>query len=361
MVRWQASIAGSSRLVLASVMALVAASCKPDLEGRPSLVDSPRVIAIRSTPAEGMPGSTVTYDVLVAKPVADTTELVLDWALCLAQNPLANSGSISDACLVRSSPKLTALGTASSVTATIPSDSCQRFGPTTPTQNPGEPPLRAVDPDTTGGFYQPVRLLSEFGDGPAEYEVGVTRLLCGIGSGVTQEQAATFATGYRANQSPRIEQVSAARANGEKATVDLSGATVATFSRGEALAFEVKWPSCSTEISCGDGLCSAGEDLDSCPSDCKTPKGCEGSEPYLSYDATTQSLVNRRESMRISWYATDGSFEHDRTGRLETEANKVTSANTWTAPNSPGLVRFWFVIRDDRRGANWVSFDVQVE
>lgn len=349
------------RVLLAGAVVLGASGCKPELEGRPSLVDSPRVIAIRSTPAEVIAGSNVTYDVLVAQPVDDTSEPALDWALCLAQKPLASSGSIAEECLVRSSPKLSELGSSSSVEATVPSDSCQRFGPTTPTQNPGEPPLRAVDPDTTGGFYQPVRLFSDFGGGNSAYEVGVTRLLCGVGSGVTQEQAATFAKNYRANENPRIGQVSVIRANNATSLIDLSGASVATVAPGEALTLDVAWPTCPTEVACGDGFCSQGEDLTSCPSDCENPKGCEGAEAYVSYDATTQSLVNRRESIRISWYATDGAFEHDRTGRTEADAAQASSRNTWTAPNAPGKVRFWLVIRDDRRGANWVSFDMEAE
>jgi len=81
----------------------------------------------------------------------------------------------------------------------------------------------------------------------------------------------------------------------------------------------------------------------------------------MAYDQISQSLVNRRESIRVSWYATAGAFEHDRTGRAENEAAEANSANSWTAPGQVGLVRFWLVIRDDRRGLNWSSFDLNVE
>jgi hypothetical protein len=354
-------IATARRFLRIGFIALpvLALGCKPDLEGRPSLIDSARVLSIRSTAAEVNEGTNVTYDALIAQPVGDTSVPDIDWALCLAQKPIATSGPIAAECLKASSPKLANLGGTLSATAMIPKDACQLFGPITPPHRTGEPELRAADPDTTGGYYQPVRLRTAYSPEDAEYEVGVTRLMCGMGSGASQAQTLTYNKGYRPNENPGFEQLKFTRASGEVIVVDST--TTQSVSSGEVLTFEVSWPSCPVTSTCGDGICGAGEDVTSCPNDCTTPKGCEGSEPYLMYDPASQTLQERRESMRVAWYATDGSFNHDRTGRTEAEADQSSTSNTWTAPSHSGLVRFWLVIRDDRRGENFTTFDLNVE
>ena len=342
------------------ICVLSSVSCKPDLEGRPSLIDSPRVIAIRSEAAEVKPEQSVDFDVLLASPMDATQGPTYQWSLCTARKPLAESGPIAQACLAPSGPDLQDLGNSPSVPAVIPKDVCEVFGPNPPTQKTGEPALRPVDPDTTGGYYQPVRLLTQLSSGDSQYDVGVTRLLCGIAGGANQQQTATFTRDYRPNQNPSLQQISFISLS-TRANVIVGASEQASVSHDERLTFTVTWPSCPLAAVCGDGICSASEDLSNCPSDCQNPQGCGGSEPYLSYDTVTQSLTNRRESIRISWYATDGTFEHDRTGRAESEADDPNSQNTWTAPAHSALVRFWFVIRDDRRGVNWATFDLQVQ
>ena len=42
-----------------------------------------------------------------------------------------------------------------------------------------EPPSRPADPDVTGGYYQPVRVLVPTRE-EEDYVVGVTRLACGV-------------------------------------------------------------------------------------------------------------------------------------------------------------------------------------
>src|SRR6185369_7052820 len=38
-------------------------------------------------------------------------------------------------------------------------------------------------------------------------------------------------------------------------------------------------------------------------------------ESFLVYDITSHVLVTQRESLRVSWFATAGEFEHERSGR----------------------------------------------
>lgn len=325
---------------LGTLFALLAAvGCKPDLQGRPSLIDAPRVLAIRSTVAEASPGDTVTYDVLMASSGAASAQTRFDWALCNARKPLAESGPIAQVCLQPSASELQALGGEMSVTATIPKDVCQVFGPITPVQKAGEPSVRPEDPDTTGGYYQPVRLLTRDSEGE-QYEVGVTRLLCGIALGASQENTLRFTKEYRSNVNPSIDALELDLGNDAKLGIDLAEGSgpqaVRVRSTGQ---FKATWATCPAEPS-------------------EAP--CAGAEAYLSFDAGQRALLDRRESIRVSWYATEGSFEHDRTGRTEEEASIPATSNNWTAPDSPSRVQFWLVIRDDRRGVSWATFELDV-
>jgi hypothetical protein len=82
-------------------------------------------------------------------------------------------------------------------------------------------------------------------------------------------------------------------------------------------------------------------------------------ETFPVYDIVTQTLVDHRESMRVSWFASDGQLAHERTGREEGDPATDTS-NRWTAPSTPGTVHVWLVLRDSRGGVDFAGYDVQV-
>lgn len=323
-----------------SLLLVSAAGCKPDLEGRPSMIDSPRVLAIRSQPAEAAPGDVVTYDALVAGPSNGSADLQLDWALCHARKPLAEPGPVATTCLQPTGPDLEELGASTSAVANIPSDVCQVFGPVTPVQKPGEPIVRPADPDTTGGYYQPVRLLTGSDEQRAAYDVGVTRVGCGIPLGASQENTVTFARQYHSNANPMIDRVRIDAGDGAIREVDpATGQLDSAIKPGSPVRFEVSWSACPLQPS-------------------EVP--CTGAEAYVNYDAAQQTLQQRRESLRVSWFATTGVFENDRTGRSEQEADTPSTSNVWTAPTETATVRFWLVIRDDRRGVGWSTFELEI-
>jgi hypothetical protein len=72
-------------------------------------------------------------------------------------------------------------------------------------------------------------------------------------------------------------------------------------------------------------------------------------------------LLDRREAIRISWFASAGTFEHERTGRGENEIGHATSDNQWVASRESRDVLLWVVIRDDRGGVGWRSYTLRVE
>lgn len=340
-----------ARLVLAANVALLSA-CKPEIAGRPSLILSDRVIAVRSTPAEVEPSKAVAWDALFVGPEGDPDATILDWALCTQKKPLAVTGPISLECLVPSADVLVPLGTGQSATGTMPTDACRVFGPSPPVPEKDQPPLRPADPDTTGGYYQPVRVREPLESGD-RYAVGMTRISCGIG-GATQEQALDFAKRYRPNENPVLNDVVIAGS-------EISLGSTASVARGTSVTLRASWNVCPLQTSCGDGICSAGEDTTSCADDCTTPHGCTGSEPYVAYDPITRQVLDRREAMRVAWFATAGSFERDRTGRPESEADVTSSDNLWRAPDDARAVFIWVVLRDDRGGVGWQAFTVDVE
>src|SRR6185503_942696 len=119
----------------------------------PWQVDAPRIAAIRAEPAEVKPGATVSYSALVVSPLGTVEDPALDWSFCtdpkpLGENEIANADCLAD--------KVAAIGTstAAGIQATVPKEACRTFGSETQGTE-----LRARDPDSSGGYYQPLRVL----------------------------------------------------------------------------------------------------------------------------------------------------------------------------------------------------------
>lgn len=349
MVRWSATIAVLSATLLA---------CKPNLEGRPSLVDGDRVLAVRSIPAEAKGSAKVMYEALYVGTDGALDPMALDWALCDERKPLATSGPVATSCLVKTGKALTPLDSGPQPEVMLSADVCRQFGPIAPAPKPHEPASRPTDPDTTGGYYQPVRVLAKI-EGHNEYTVGTTRLDCGL-AGATQDQAAEYAKQHRPNESPALASLLWRDEHDQTIPTDGQGDPVRV-ARGRTMSLRATWAACPSSPECGDGICSPGED--STCDDCKmaTPVGCTGSEPYLELDPAKHALVHRHEAIRVSWFATDGDYDHDRTGRTEAETKTASSDNAWTAPKGKGEVRLWIVIRDDRGGVGWASYRIDVQ
>ena len=94
-----------------------------------------------------------------------------------------------------------------------------------------------------------------------------------------------------------------------------------------------------------------------CPSD---EVACDGAETYASFSLASRSVVSRREAMAAAFYASAGRFSVERVG---TAADGFTTGaqSVWAAPQTPGAVSLWFVLRDDRGGAGTASATITVE
>lgn len=281
-------------------LSLLLPGCFPDdLTDRASLVAGPRVLAVRAEPAESRPGEEVAYTALLAGPGGSIDDAAVSWAFCASPKPLTENNAVSSACLGDGVRPIDGLSL--SVTAATPLDACSLFGPETP---PGG--QRPVDPDETGGFYQPLRVEA----------LGLTafaraRIACALPNAPI-EAAIALKNKYVFNQNPSPPSL-VARVGGEPVSLD-------HVPIGAEVRFEAGWLA-------------------------------EDAEPYVMFDPARRAVVARREVMRVAWYVTAGEMAYDVTGREEGDPEHAVT-NAWRAPLKPGPVSLWLVLRDSRGGVS---------
>jgi hypothetical protein len=315
--------------VLTVLICLAAQGCKPDLGPTSSLVQNPRIIAVRGTPPEALPGAVkVTYDFLEVSPTGRISATG-DWMLCTTPKSTAETGLVANGCLTDGGVDL---GPGTTIETKLSPNACALFGPQPPPPQKGQPPGRPQDPDITGGFYQPIRIdRPPPGDGGLR-GFGLERVACAI-PGLPPDVAKAIRDGYHLNQNPVLAQVTAALDGGTPVTL------IPASDGGEA--------PISMQIPPGTGLNLVAS---------WTP---ESAESYTIYDITTHSVVTQREAMRVSWFSGSGTFALDTSGRLEAEL-ETTADNQWTAPNDAGPIHFWAVLRDSRGGTDFAEYQIEV-
>jgi len=337
-------------LVLSCLLAVGTSACVPDFDDDLSRLTEPRLLALRSTPPEAKENTSTELEALVAVPDGQATPSVR-FGLCLARKPLTQLGPLNQDCLSPNAAEdvLLPLGTGTTVTAKLPEDACRLFGPLRPTQEAGKPSGRPVDPDVTGGFYQP--FVARLGEAAA---VGGIRIDCDL-SGAGRDESVQYRQQYRSNENPVLLRVAPSGGDPLDETVP------ASVKAGTSLGLDAAWEACPTQSSCGDGFCTANEDPTSCAEDCTTPHGCTGSERYVSYDPEKRTVIGRREGITVAWFASRGHFHDEQTGSSEEEAADATEThNVWSVGSESGAATLWLVIRDTRGGQSWKTFHFEV-
>jgi hypothetical protein len=334
-------------------LALVASSlgttaCVPDFDTDLSQLSEPRLLAIASSPAETQAQKPVKLSALVAVPDGQETPQI-EWTMCLSRKPLTELGPVSPSCLEPDdgTGKVLDLGTGASVEATLDKDACKLFGPQRPSPLGSEGAGRPVDPDVTGGFYQP--FAARFGEA---ISLGAVRIDCDLAN-VDRDDAIAYRERYRVNENPQLAAVLRVSDAGFEAWSDREPLVLRPRQR---LPLRATWNECSTESTCGDGLCTAHEDQASCAEDCSGElRGCTGSEPYVWFNRETKRVEDRREAITVAWYASRGRFENEQTGLAEPEASSGNfNDNDFIASSEPGPGTLWLVIRDSRGGQSWL-------
>jgi len=218
------------------------------------------------------------------------------WSLCDAPKPPTVDDAVADGCV---QDQVTPIP--DPTMAVIPMDACRTYGPDVATMG-----FRPRDPDATGGFYQPVR--AQLPD--IDLSFGFTRITCDLPA-APGDLAHQYQLDYVANHNPSLDPIQ----------VD------AAIAAGSEIAITASWPE---------------------------------TETYLYYDPVTETLITRRESMLVSWFATAGSFPVDAAAVAEDDPAQ-TASTTWTAPTAPGPAWLWIVLRDSRGGTATQSIPVMVQ
>jgi len=311
----------------ALIAALAAAACKPDLGDPPSLITEPRIVAVRSEPAEVEPDHGVAYQVLVAAPdgagaAAGAAAPDVRWGFCTDPAPLSSNNVVNDDCLATAAA-LPDAGPA--IQAKIPIDACTTFGPTPPAPLPGQLPRRPHDADVTGGYYQPVRARATLDGGPLAPGIGLTRITCDLPN-APLDTVIEFRRRYRANTNPTLAGVAALGPDG--ATIaSPDGAGLPPLPARTAVTLRASWTADSVE-------------------------------PFPVFDPASRTLVDHREAIRVSWFVSGGALAEGRTGRGETETETFAD-DVWTTPEA-GPATLWVVVRDSRGGVAFAGYTVTI-
>jgi hypothetical protein len=184
-----------------------------------------------------------------------------------------------------------------------------------------------VDADSTGGYFQPVRLAA--GD---QIAIGLVRVTCSV-PGVTADQTADLTKYDHPNVNPAVDSV----ASGMLGALPVEGTGTTAATRSQRFDLTATWAKC-------DPLAMS----------------CTGSEGYAFLDPLSHTVARAREQIRVSWFATGGTFDDDVTGRSATDPT-ADSSNGWTAPATAGVFHVWVVLRDDRGGVGWASYVFDVK
>ena len=310
-------------LALTAIAAALGAGCKPDLGDPASLVTEPRILAVRSEPAEIAPDHSVTLQALVATPAGDATPDIA-WGFCTDPAPLSSNNAVNDGCLTAAAA-LPASGI--EVRATIPIDACSVFGPTPPAPLPGQPPRRPHDADVTGGFYQPVRAEASLDGAALSPGIGLTRITCDLAN-APFDIVTAFRSRYHPNTNPTLVGV-AVVAPGAAGTGPGPGTAElpATLPPHTRITLRATWTD-------------------------------DSAESFPVFDPESRTLVDHREAMRVSWFVSGGELASDRTGRSETETASFAD-DVWTTP-AAGPAYLWVVLRDSRGGMAFAAHAITI-
>jgi hypothetical protein len=318
--------------------------CQPDFDPA-AYLNGLRVLAVDAEPPEAAPGESGQLTALVFD--SGSRPITLEWALCKLAP--ATTDVVNPDCITMDTPDVVdMLGGANPLVITMPDK-----GVTLSDLEHGATPLGY--PDTTAGLYVPIRLRARAG---SDVVTAVYRWRYHVpGSPVPPNRNPRLTALHLVNPSDGGAPV-ATDAFAPDAMSD--GAPATPFDGGGAIPGIAECqPDAAMAMAGSDGgvnqvIVATGEliPIQSNQTITLAPAFAEGSaEEYPAVqvdpnDVTHPHLCLARELLRVSWFATAGSFNAGTTGDGD--------ANTFTAdkhlPPSGSIIDLFIVGRDDRGG-----------
>jgi hypothetical protein len=268
------------------VLTVLCSACSNDFLPA-SYVAGLRVLGLRAEPPELLPGQTARLT-----PLAVDTRggaVTLDWATCLLASPPSASATVNRDCL-DTPPALTPLGAGDTMAVTMPDVSPSQLGL----------------PDATLGLYLPVRVIASAPPEPAVTTFYRLRLTID-----------TPLVHPKPNSNPRFLGISYVTKAGEVRPLDPNAPI--TLRAGQSITLQA-------------------------------PFSDDSVETYYVLDPDNPDVPKtQREQLRVSWYATAGSFSEDVTG----QARPNTDFRLDTRLPSGDTIDVWAVGIDERGGSDW--------
>jgi len=300
----------------------LAVACVPDLDLKASRVSETRVVAVRANPAEVAPGQSVSWQAIVVTPLAVSTQPQIDWAMCTAPRNPSDPITVADACFavavdadptMMGAPIVTTVAGAGGAfeSALIPMDICRKIGPDVSGTSATGAKQRPPDPDITGGYQVPIRLVTSDATG-VDVAFDRQRVHCSLAN-APAAVARDFTNRYKNNTNPDVASIAL-----QDQAVPPDGTGRFQVPRGATLPISIQWdPALAIES-------------------------------YVAYDTDKRELVDRTEQLDVSWYTNGGQFHRDRT--LPDPGNASASNTIELDANVTELVTIWVVLRDERGG-----------
>lgn len=288
--------------------ALLLTGCNLEPELAPYLIERPRILAVRTVPAEATPGSPVTREVLAVNAQGQRIQAPLQYSRCDQPKTLGERSYISQACL-----KGQGL-VPSNAQGPIDQLVCQRFGPTpAPPKEADGPRARPTPPDLSGGYYQPEKVQLPSLGLEAFFRI---RTPCDL-LGATRDVFDAYNQRYRPNAIPNIDQ--------------------ATLSP-TPLAGKEPW---TLQFAPGQ------------PTNITLNVAPAVAESYVIFEIPRNRLKASRESLTLHWFANGATLAKSEQILSGLDLDRGESFQNTLTLGDQGQARVWLVLEDDRGARSW--------
>lgn len=288
----------------------VIASCKSEADIPPWIVQEPRVLAVRTVPAEARPNQAVKREVLAVDAQGHRLTLAPQFFRCEIPKLLGERTSIGQACLQGHGLL--------PIPADAPIDplACKRFGPTPDPPEDEEALLpRPTAPDMSGGYYSPEHLRLS---GPNLHLSAFFRVRtrCDL-LGATREVFDAFEAHYAPNRAPNL------------ALAELSPPSQKV---------EDRW-----ELHLPIGV----------PTKIALQVAAVESELYAIYRIPSNRIDPARETLTLRWFASGATLARSEERKDSIDLDRTSAFENELTLGPAGRASVWLVLQDDRGGTSW--------